>query len=92
MSQELKEQVTNDETVAKPQKKKSVYGKVINCNLLNVREEPSLRANVIDKISVGQKVRIVGESDNNFYKVFVNNKNGYCVKNYIEVTANEQQK
>lgn len=86
---EVKEETV--EVKSKATKKKIIKGVVVNCNLLNVRSAPSLRSNVLDKISKGTEVRIIGDAQNNFYKVYVNNKEGYCVKDYIEVTVNGTQ-
>lgn len=96
MAEEIETTKTVEEkeqaVAAKPKAntKKRVVGVVKNCNLLNVRATPSLRAEVLDKISKGTNVRILGE-ESNFYKVYVNSKEGYCVKDYIEVTVDGKQ-
>ena len=62
-------------------------GKVVNCDMLNVREKPNRTAKVLEVISKGALVDVfTTESTNDWYKVntaegFV----GYCMKEYIKL-------
>ena len=62
-------------------------GKVVNCDMLNVREKPNRTARVLEVISKGASVDVFEtESTNDWYKVhtaegFV----GYCMKEYIKL-------
>ena len=64
-------------------KSKPVYGEV-NCSELNLRAEPSKDADIIAILRQKDIVTII-ENDRSsvFYKVFINGKSGYCVKEYI---------
>lgn len=65
--------------------KKDNLGKVTT-NLLNVRKEPDINSVILDIIKKDTIVKINFEkSDDIFYKVYANNINGYCMKEYIEV-------
>lgn len=59
-------------------------GKLANCELLNARKEPSKDSEVLFVVSKEDKIVILGE-ENDFYKVSVNNKEAYCMKNFIAV-------
>ena len=57
---------------------------VVNCEILNLRNQPSLTSDIIDKIPEGTEVYIDEKYLNKyFYKVNYNNKLGYCVKTFI---------
>lgn len=62
-------------------------GKVVNCDMLNVREKPNRTAKVLEIISKGASVDVfTTESTTDWYKVstaegFV----GYCMKEYIKL-------
>lgn len=57
---------------------------VVNCDFVNLRNQPSLVSEIIDKIPYGSEVSIDEEYFNKyFYKVDYNNKSGYCVKTFI---------
>ena len=57
---------------------------IVNCNVLNLRNQPSLASEIIDKIPEGTEVYIDEKYFNKyFYKVNYNNKLGYCVKTFI---------
>lgn len=71
-----------EETVVKKPrstKKTSKKGKVVNCSLLNVRENSSVAAKVIRCIPTGTEVEILGE-EGDFYKI----ADGFVMKSYIE--------
>lgn len=62
-------------------------GKVVNCDMLNVREKPNRTAKILETINKGTSVDVFEtESTNDWYKVstaegFV----GYCMKEYIKI-------
>lgn len=62
-------------------------GKVVNCEMLNVREKPNRTAKVLEVINKGSSVDVfTTESTNDWYKVgtaegFI----GYCMKEYIKL-------
>ena len=63
-------------------------GKVINANSLNVRKGPSTSFDIIGTLNGGDKVNIVGKS-NNWYKIEYNGTYGYVSGSYIELDATE---
>lgn len=80
----LDETPTADEVtpVKKPSrstKKVPTKGKVVNCELLNVREEASTKANVVKLIEAGTEIDILGE-EGKFYKI----ADGFVMKSFIE--------
>lgn len=70
-----------EEPVKKPRstKKAPKKGKVFNCGLLNVRENPSTNAKVIKCLPAGTEVEILGTEDE-FYKI----ADGFVMKSFIE--------
>lgn len=78
--------VTDEPSVEAPEvkKEKTKVGKLVNCELLNARKEPSKDSEVLFVVSKEDKIVILGE-ENDFYKVSVNNKEAYCMKNFIVV-------
>lgn len=62
-------------------------GKVVNCDMLNVREKPDRTAKVLEVISKGASVDVfTTESTNDWYKVNTNEGFiGYCMKEYIKL-------
>ena len=68
----------NDNVVKKPQK---LTGVVRNCELLNVRKEPSKESDVVKTIKRDDKIDILkDESTKDFYKT----TDGYVMKHYIK--------
>ena len=63
-------------------------GKVINANSLNVRKGPSISFDIIGKLSGGDKVKVIGES-NGWYKIEYNGTYGYVSGSYIELDSTE---
>lgn len=58
---------------------------IVNCEVLNLRNQPSLASDIIDKIPEGAEVYIDEKYSNKyFYKVKYQNKLGYCVKIFIK--------
>lgn len=62
-------------------------GVVSNCNKLNIREEPSLDANIVCEITSTTELMIdENESTEEFYKVFTTSGlEGFCMKKFITV-------
>ena len=63
-------------------------GKVVNADSLNVRKGPSISFDIIGKLSGGDKVKVIGES-NGWYKIEYNGKYGYVSGSYIELHSTE---
>ena len=66
----------------------TVIGKVVNADILNVRKGPSISFDIIGKLSGGDKVKVIGES-NGWYKIEYNGKYGYVSGSYIELDSTE---
>lgn len=61
-------------------------GVVVNCSKLNVRRTANKLAKVLTVIEKGTEVIIANaKTSNGFYKIIVNDIEGYCVKDYIEI-------
>lgn len=59
---------------------------IVNCNKLNVRIEPKKDSTVIAIISDGESVKVLDDSDKEFYKVIISNgSEGYCMKKFIDI-------
>ena len=63
----------------------SLIGTVINTNSLNVRSTPDTSKASIGKLSKGQKVTIISQETNGWYKINFNGKVGYVSGKYISV-------
>lgn len=80
---------TVKETVIKKQKTKKteckkVFGTVINCSALNVRNGPGLDQETLDAIKNGSKVEIADDSIPDWYGVITENGiHGFCMSKYI---------
>lgn len=74
---------------------KTLKGKV-SCKLLNFRAEPVMNEdNVLFILKEGDSVRIVGDTDEKFYKVRFTTPTkrvavGYVMKEYIEIENGDQ--
>lgn len=76
--EDIKDEEVKDETVQK--------GIVVNCFKLNVRRTANKLSKVLTVIEKGTEVIIANaKTSNGFYKVKVNDIEGYCVKDYIEI-------
>ena len=64
-----------------------ISGKVVDCDLLNVREHASSDANVVCKINKDDEVIVnKDKSTNDFYKVCTaTGIEGYCMKRFIAI-------
>ena len=65
---------------------KAVEGIVVNCSKLNVREEPSMDADIVCILDVMSEVEIdVTKSDNEWFKVHTaTGTEGYCMRKFVE--------
>lgn len=79
---------TNKEAI--PEKKLIKKGMVTDCDILNVREKPSVKAKVVGTIAKKTIVEISeAESTEDFYKITVISPvgaSGYCMKQFITIT------
>lgn len=63
-----------------------IKGVVSNCGRLNVRKKPNAESDAIAVIPVGAEVFIdMDASTEDFYKVNVNGRDGFCMKKYITI-------
>ena len=75
------EETANPVTVENP-----VYGRVFNCEKLNVREMPSKESNVLKVINKGCKVKIdLSESSDEWVKVITSDVEGFCMREFIKI-------
>lgn len=59
---------------------------IVNCNKLNVRIEPKKDGAITTIISQGDIVKVLDDSDKEFYKVIISNgSEGYCMKKFIDI-------
>lgn len=77
--------VLSTETATTPEEPEIVFGRVVNCDRLNVREEPEPDADVVCTINALTDVEIVKEESTDvFYKVYLSSGlEGYCMRKYI---------
>ncbi len=83
---EVQEELT--EVVEEPKAEPTVtFGKVSNCNKLNVRKKPDATAKVVAVIEAKTKVRIDNAASNEEWcKVYVNPEvEGYCMRKYLTI-------
>ena len=69
----------NEESISK-------MGIVVNCEKLNVRNEPDKNADIVQIIDASSKVEIsLNDSTDEFYKVYTETgMSGYCKKQYVK--------
>ena len=79
------EPVSDPEPSVEPENRK--FGKVNNCNKLNIRKLPSRDAEIVSELIEGSEVMIdEKESTALFYKICTEHGiDGYCMKDYITV-------
>ena len=70
---ESKKESTTEET-------KTLY---VSSETVNIRKEPNTKSEVIDQVSLDDKVTVLGEVDNIWSKVQVGNKTGYMATEYL---------
>lgn len=56
----------------------------VNCDKLNVREEPSTECSVATKVSKGTHLDILEEENNGWYKASINGLEGYVSAEYVD--------
>lgn len=76
-----------DELVVEPIVSAVARGIVKGCNMLNIRQTPSMTANVVDIIGEGTEVEVeLTESTEDFYKICTAaGSEGYCMSTYVEI-------
>lgn len=58
----------------------------VNCDKLNVRIEPKKDGAILTIISKNDVVKVLDDSDKEFYKVIISNgSEGYCMKKFIDI-------
>ncbi|WP_156332209.1 SH3 domain-containing protein, partial [Clostridium paraputrificum] len=74
----------NDQTTASSQEdyNKKAYVNT-NSDFLNVRSEASTESSVVDKLARGTEVNIVGNIQNGFYPIVLNEKNAWVSSDWI---------
>ena len=62
---------------------------IVNCGKLNVRTEPKKDVEVLTILSKNDVVKILDDSNDEFYKVMISNgtegHEGYCMKKFIDI-------
>ena len=71
---------------AKPE---PAIGLVVDCNMLNVRKEPSIESEVLCEISWSTELMVYeDESTDEFYKICTaSGIEGYCMKKFISINS-----
>lgn len=84
--QKAKKEITAEYTVIEETNK--IVGSVVNCQLLNIRENPGTDRKPISVLSFGEEVEILdGESNAEWVKVKTEfGIEGYCMSKYIEIS------
>lgn len=83
--------IEDDETTTAPDKIEEpeyVFGTVTvtGCAKLNVRKQPSVNADVLFVIGKDSDVLVdMDESIGDWYKVYIDEKEGFCMKKFIEL-------
>lgn len=80
ISESNKEEVTEENII---------IGTVINCNVLNVRKQPSKSSEVLCTVRVTDKVTInTTKSNENWFNIKTkSNIEGFCMKDFINVKS-----
>lgn len=74
--------------MAKKRIDKKTFGIVCDCFRLNIRKEPSLASDILSVVPVGMKLEInTTFSDAAWYKVTVDDKEGFALKQYVRVKS-----
>ena len=84
--EEMVDEVVVEEPIAEIEEKHTT-GKVVNCELLNVREQPNVNAEIVCMIKRNTEVEIdVTKSTSDFYKICIaSGIEGFCMKKFILV-------
>lgn len=74
-----------EETAAETTKKKLTTGTVTECVKLNIRKEPSIKADVIEKVPVMTELQIDNDASvEGWYAVHTKSgNNGFCMKQFV---------
>ena len=84
--EDVKDEEVKEENIEDVKDDEIGIGVVVNCSKLNVRRTANKLAKVLTVIEKGTSVIIENaDPSNGFYKVKVNDIEGYCVKDYIEI-------
>lgn len=82
-TEQEKEEIVKEEKSLKKNKNLKT-GMLENCELLNAREEPNKNSKILFIVNNKDTIEILDE-DNDFYKIAVNGKEAYCMKNFIKI-------
>ncbi len=88
---EGKEEVSSDnkettDTTSKNTETKTMY---VSLTELNLRDKPDFDSNIIDELSMNDKVTVLEKIDERWSKVEVNGKTGYAANNYLSETKTD---
>lgn len=83
---EEEKQENNIENEVKVEQTSSIKSGVVIPNMLYLRSGPSKDDPMISVLEKGQKVEIIlKESVNDFYRIHIQDLDGYCMKKFIKV-------
>lgn len=73
--------------ISEPEKKPLVFGKVIGCQKLNVRQYPNLHADILCCLAENTEVEIdEDKSTTDFYSICTPaGREGFCLKKFVEI-------
>ena len=73
-----------EEIVEKPVEPKNRTGHITGCEILNVRQNPSISALIVGTLTSADTVIVQGDSNSDFFKVTTpKGVSGFCMKKYI---------
>lgn len=82
----IEESVDIEEHVKDTLKLKIVEGVLKNCVRLNMRKEPSKESEIVCVIDETVEFTVdLTHSTDDFYKVYTNDHDGYCMKQFIDI-------
>ena len=69
------------------EQKPTIFGKVIGCSKLNVRQHPNLHADILGCLVENAKIEIEeSKSTNDFYAICTSaGLEGFCLKKFVEI-------
>lgn len=69
------------------EQKPLIFGKVVGCSKLNVRQHPNLHADILCCLDVNTEVEIDEDtSTNDFYAICTpSGREGFCLKKFVEI-------
>lgn len=56
----------------------------VNCDILNVRQEPSTECSIATRVETGEILEIIEPETNGWYKININNLEGYVNAEYVD--------